>query len=100
MPCLSNNMLRNVLCFLALAITVDAAQKPAANAQDTTIAKKATDKPVPSGPMPFIATAYSTKRNTVKGVQTQLGIVAADRKILPLGSIIRVTDAGRYSGFY
>jgi 3D (Asp-Asp-Asp) domain-containing protein len=48
----------------------------------------------------FTATAYSTKGNTVKGVQTQPGIVAADRKILPLGSTIRVTCAGRYSGLY
>jgi 3D (Asp-Asp-Asp) domain-containing protein len=50
--------------------------------------------------MTFTATAYSTKGNTVKGVQTQPGIVAADRKILPLGSTIRVTDAGPYSGLY
>jgi 3D (Asp-Asp-Asp) domain-containing protein len=100
-------MLRKVLCLLALAITVAAAQKPAANSPDKAVAKnadepaeKTTDKPVPSGPMPFIATAYSTKGNTVKGVQTQPGIVAADRKILPLGSTIRVTDAGPYSGLY
>jgi 3D (Asp-Asp-Asp) domain-containing protein len=52
------------------------------------------------GPKPFIATAYSTKGNTVKGVQTQPGIVAADPKILPLGSTIRVTEAGPYSGLY
>lgn len=36
----------------------------------------------------------------MKGVQTQPGIVAADRKILPLGSTIRVTGAGTYSGVY
>ncbi len=50
--------------------------------------------------MPFTATAYSTKGNTVKGIQTQPGIVAADPKILPLGSTIKVTDAGPYSGLY
>jgi len=50
--------------------------------------------------MPFTATAYSTKGNTVKGVQTQPGIVAADKRLLPLGSTIRVTDAGKYSGLY
>jgi hypothetical protein len=33
-------------------------------------------------------------------VQTQPGIVAADPTLLPLGSIIRVTGAGRYSGNY
>lgn len=53
-----------------------------------------------AGPMPFIATAYSTKGNTVKGVHTQPGVVAADRHVLPLGSTIRVTGAGPYSGLY
>jgi 3D (Asp-Asp-Asp) domain-containing protein len=107
MTCVDSNMSRKVLCLLALAITVDAAQKPSANARDNTVAnnadepaEKTTGKPVRSSPMPFIATAYSTKGNTVKGVQTQPGIVAADRKILPLGSTIRVTDAGQYSGLY
>jgi 3D (Asp-Asp-Asp) domain-containing protein len=64
--------------------------------QSATPAKTA----VAIGPTPFIATAYSTKGNTVKGVQTQPGIVAADRSILPLGSTIRVTEAGKYSGLY
>ena len=59
-----------------------------------------TETPVPSGPKPFTATAYSTKGNTVKGIETQPGIVAADKSILPLGSTIRVTGAGKYSGLY
>jgi 3D (Asp-Asp-Asp) domain-containing protein len=59
-----------------------------------------TEAPVRGGPLPFIATAYSTKGNTVKGVETQPGIVAADKRVLPLGSTIRVTEAGEYSGLY
>jgi 3D (Asp-Asp-Asp) domain-containing protein len=59
-----------------------------------------TQAPVRGGPIPFIATAYSTKGNTVKGVETQPGIVAADKRVLPLGSTIRVTEAGNYSGLY
>jgi 3D (Asp-Asp-Asp) domain-containing protein len=59
-----------------------------------------TEAPVRGGPIPFIATAYSTKGNTVKGVETQPGIVAADKRVLPLGSTIRVTEAGKYSGLY
>jgi 3D (Asp-Asp-Asp) domain-containing protein len=58
------------------------------------------EAPVRGGPIPFIATAYSTKGNTVKGVETQPGIVAADKRVLPLGSTIRVTEAGKYSGLY
>jgi 3D (Asp-Asp-Asp) domain-containing protein len=76
-------MLRTAVCLLSLAASVLAA-----------------DTPLPTGPLPFIATAYSTKGNTVKGVETQPGIVAADRRILPLGSTIRVTGAGEYSGLY
>ena len=62
-------------------------------------AGKTAEKPV-DGPMAFVATAYATKGNTVKGVETQPGIVAADPTILPLGSSIRVTEAGKYSGVY
>jgi 3D (Asp-Asp-Asp) domain-containing protein len=100
-------MLGKAVCLFTLAVTVGGAQKPAANVADKTSTEKAgepvkttTANPAPRGPMPFTATAYSTKGNTVKGVQTQPGIVAADRKILPLGSTIRVTHAGPYSGLY
>jgi 3D (Asp-Asp-Asp) domain-containing protein len=62
--------------------------------------KKVETAPVRGGPMPFVATAYSTKGNTVKGVETQPGIVAADKRVLPLGSTIRVSEAGKYSGLY
>jgi 3D (Asp-Asp-Asp) domain-containing protein len=71
-------------------MTLGATEKPVASTQDEQV----------NGPRSFIATAYSTKGNTVKGVQTQPGIVAADPKILPLGSSIRLTDAGKYSGMY
>lgn len=47
----------------------------------------------------FIATAYSIKNYTACGVMTTPGIVAADPKVLPLGSIIRVLT-GKYSGIY
>jgi 3D (Asp-Asp-Asp) domain-containing protein len=104
-------MFRNAVCLLALAVTVATAQKNVApkTADPSPVAPKAAAKsaeavapetPVPNGPMPFIATAYSTKGNTVKGVETQPGIVAADKRILPLGSTIRVSDAGKYSGLY
>jgi 3D (Asp-Asp-Asp) domain-containing protein len=48
----------------------------------------------------FEATAYSIEGETANGDQTRKGIVAADPKILPLGSRIRVHDAGAYSGEY
>ena len=59
---------------------------------------------VPAPPAPqrleFEATGYSVTGTTASGMQTRSGIVAADRTVLPLGSRIRVYDAGKYSGVY
>jgi 3D (Asp-Asp-Asp) domain-containing protein len=48
----------------------------------------------------FIATAYSVEGTGASGKWSRPGAVAADRKILPLNSRIRVYGAGRYSGEY
>lgn len=47
----------------------------------------------------FVATAYCLKGFTACGVKTGVGVVAADPKVLPLGSIVRI-EAGNYSGLY
>lgn len=41
------------------------------------------------------ATAYCTEGETASGIQTRRGIVAADPRVLPLGSRIRVEGVGR-----
>jgi rare lipoprotein A len=47
------------------------------------------------------ATAYSSAAQpTASGTIAHEGIVAADPVVLPLGSKIRVTNAGPYSGIY
>ena len=48
----------------------------------------------------FIATAYSVEGTGASGKWSHPGTVAADRKVLPLNSRIRVYGAGRYSGDY
>lgn len=48
----------------------------------------------------FIATAYSVKGTGASGKRSHPGTVAADRRVLPLNSRIRVYGAGRYSGDY
>jgi 3D (Asp-Asp-Asp) domain-containing protein len=48
----------------------------------------------------FIATAYSVEGVGASGKWSRPGTVAADRKILPLNSRIRIFGAGRYSGEY
>jgi 3D (Asp-Asp-Asp) domain-containing protein len=50
--------------------------------------------------MSFEATAYSLEGKTASGAPSREGIVAADPKVLPLGTRIRVHGAGRYDGEY
>ena len=50
--------------------------------------------------MRFSATATTLTGVTAKGTFTREGTVAADPAILPLGSRIRVSGAGAYSGVY
>jgi len=50
--------------------------------------------------MQFTATAYTISGKTASGARTRRGMCAADLSVLPLGSRIRVEDAGRYSGVY
>lgn len=56
-----------------------------------------TDKSAKSGM--FRATAYCLKGRTANGGGVRRGIVAADPRILPLGTRIQIT-AGAYSGTY
>lgn len=48
----------------------------------------------------YRATAYAVKGKTAGGTHPKEGAVAADGKLLPLGSKIRLCDAGEYSGVY
>jgi len=49
----------------------------------------------------FTATAYCLAGKTASGTQTRPGIVAADHRVLPLGSVIHIdTPAQPYSGTY
>src|SRR5947208_14574669 len=49
---------------------------------------------------PYIATAYAQQGVTASGEYTHRHVVAADPAILPLGTRIKITRAGRYSGEY
>jgi len=48
---------------------------------------------------PYVATAYSLRGRTASGKQVARGLIAADPKLLPLGSRVRL-DAGFLSGEY
>ena len=47
----------------------------------------------------YLATAYCLKGQTASGLTVRRGIIAADPKVLPLGSVVRL-QAGDYSGIY
>lgn len=56
-----------------------------------------TDQPIDGF---YTATAYAQQGVTASGEYTHLHVVAADPALLPLGTRIKVTRAGRYSGEY
>ena len=47
----------------------------------------------------FHATAYCLKGRTASGINTRPGVIAADPRVLPLGTVVHV-QAGRYTGTY
>ena len=47
----------------------------------------------------FTATAYSLRGRTASGKTVARGLIAADRRVLPIGTRVRL-DAGAYSGEY
>jgi 3D (Asp-Asp-Asp) domain-containing protein len=48
----------------------------------------------------YTATAYSLKGKTASGKIARRGIIAADPKILPLGTRVKITESGGYDGVY
>ena len=50
-------------------------------------------------PRKFKASAYSIHGRTRSGVRTRPGTLAADPRVLPLGTVVQV-NAGKYSGVY
>jgi rare lipoprotein A len=53
-----------------------------------------------AGRQEFTALAYSIEGKAADGSKSCIGTVAADPNVLPLGSKIRVSGAGAYSGDY
>jgi 3D (Asp-Asp-Asp) domain-containing protein len=50
-------------------------------------------------PAAYVATAYSLRGRTASGKPVQKGMIAADPRLLPLGSRVHI-EAGGYSGEY
>jgi 3D (Asp-Asp-Asp) domain-containing protein len=50
-------------------------------------------------PQKFTATAYALRGRTASGANVRRGLIAADRRLFPLGTRVRL-EAGGYSGEY
>ena len=61
--------------------------------------KDGADAESASQPLTFTATAYSLRGRTASGALVRRGLIAADRRLLPLGTRVRL-EAGPYSGEY
>jgi 3D (Asp-Asp-Asp) domain-containing protein len=89
----------------------DQSQKLSNNSGNTTEAPKVegslgaivatplVEQPFVVGPAPYVATAYSLRGRTASGRLVSKGLIAADPRILPLGTRVRL-EAGPYSGEY
>ena len=58
-------------------------------------------KPQPGDALSLTATAYCHDGTTKSGAHTRSGIAAADPRVLPVGSVVRILGpAKRYAGIY
>jgi len=62
--------------------------------------RRAPARPPLGAPRIFVATAYAHAGLTASGLPTRRGLVAADPKVLPIGTRILVRGAGPYDGEY
>jgi 3D (Asp-Asp-Asp) domain-containing protein len=77
------------------AVSSDTSQKQ----QSDEVATNATEPEVAVPAAPYIATAYSLRGRTASGKPVSKGLIAADPRVLPLGSRVKL-EAGSYSGEY
>jgi 3D (Asp-Asp-Asp) domain-containing protein len=54
----------------------------------------------PGASVLLTATAYCQSGTTAAGTHTHTGIVAADPRVLPVGSVLRILSPDEYAGIY
>lgn len=74
-----------------------AAQPPARKLHEVSFAEP--DKDSKHAPKTFRASAYAIHGRTRSGAKTEKGVLAADPRVLPLGTVVQVS-AGKYTGVY
>jgi len=69
-------------------------------ADNVKLSPPAVAEAIPDAPVHhYVATAYSLRGRTASGLPVSKGIIAADPRVLPLGSRVKI-DAGSWSGEY
>jgi 3D (Asp-Asp-Asp) domain-containing protein len=84
--------------------TLESAEVSALSDRPVAVTGKVVAEPDETGltvpePVTYVATAYSLRGRTASGRYVTQGIIAADPRVLPLGSKVRL-EAGRWSGEY
>jgi 3D (Asp-Asp-Asp) domain-containing protein len=74
------------------------ANAPLPGSEPSTANSEGSSRPI-SEPMNYVATAYSLRGKTASGRMVSRGLIAADPRVLPLGSRVRLDHPG-YSGEY
>jgi len=69
-------------------------------AKDTNQKSPVTPETASEQPQTFTATAYALHGRTASGTNTRRGIIAADRRVLPMGTRVRVDAGNGHSGEY
>jgi 3D (Asp-Asp-Asp) domain-containing protein len=75
------------------------AAEPESATASAELAGKVSIEEEESPALAFTATAYSLRGRTASGKPVTRGLIAADRRILPIGTRVRI-EAGSYSGEY
>ena len=83
-----------------VTVTFETADAPSTDtAAATRRGPKAEEPQILVGASPYVATAYSLRGRTASGRMVSRGLIAADPRVLPLGSRVRLEHPG-YSGEY
>lgn len=72
---------------------------PEANTLDKSFVETQEVDPDTADHQDFVATAYSIDGRTASGAYTRRGVIAADPRVLPLGTVVHIRS-GRYTGRY
>jgi 3D (Asp-Asp-Asp) domain-containing protein len=86
--------------FSQIAEEADAARVAMEAADSVKLSEPTVAEAIPDAPVHhYVATAYSLRGRTASGLPVSKGIIAADPRVLPLGSRVKI-EAGAWSGEY